>query len=716
MTTPFQLIVDRDGIAKVYFDTPGEKINKLGNKTLQYLKEFLDSLMERKDIKVLLFISKKKDFIVGADLNEVISGFKDSAIYQYKLAEGRETIFKIRSLPFPTIALIHGACPGGGLEFVLQCTYRIVTDHPKTTLFLPETAIGILPGWGGTQMAPRLIGLQKAAEMILGGKRLNGVQAFKCHLADGIAPVEFLEERGLEFARMILTSQGKKKVLGRRKNKGIKTFLLEKTPLGRKFLFSRFKKEILKKTKGFYPAPLITLEVIEKTCTLPLDKGLQVERDGLINILNLDKDIPFHLVSLFMGQEKLKKAGGYVGDLPEVKDVENGAVLGAGAMGAGIAYLFANAKIPVRIKDINWEMIGRGVGLAWSLFQKNILRKKLKTGEGEIKFHEISYTTTYSGFEKTDFVLEVIIEEIEPKHKVYKEVENVVSKDAIIASNTSSLRVEDLAAKMEHPERFIGMHFFIPAPTMPLVEIVKGPKTSMEAFAKTLKLATKIGKVPLVVKDCHGFLVNRILIAGAIETLNLLAEGATIEELDANGLAFGLPMGTCEVMDFSGLDIFYHVAHTFNKAYGERMAVPIVLTKLYEAKLFGKKTGKGFYLYKGKSKTINPDAVKLIHSIQTGKKASPSEISERSLLVMINEASRCLEEQIVTDPAYIDLALVLGSGFPPFRGGILAYADKMGLKTVYEKLKNLESVSSARFKPTKMIEELAKTNNSFYKR
>lgn len=704
MTNTFQFSLD-DGIGKIIFDLPGEKVNKFNREVIKELDALLDSLMERKDIRALLFISGKKEiFIAGADLKEVL----DSSNAQELLNQGRKTLFKIKSLPFPTIALIHGTCVGGGLEFALQCTYRIVTDHPKTSLSFPETSIGIIPGWGGTQLAPRLMGVLKGTEMVVSGKPLTGIQAYKSHLADAIVAPEFLEEKGHEFAQTILTPQGRQKVLARRKNTGLKVLLLEKNPLGRKFLFSQFKKEILKKTKGFYPAPLIALEVIEKSYTLPLDQGLEVELDAFKKI---DMEIPHHLISIFFGQENLKKNGGYAGELPPISSINHAAILGAGTMGGGIAYLFAKAKIPVRLKDVNWEMIAKGISTSWELFQKNILRKKIGKGEGDIKFHEISWTLDYQGFENKDFVLEAIVENSDVKKQVYQELERSVPQDAIIATNTSSLRVNDLSRQMEHPERFLGMHFFNPAPLMPLVEIIQGEKTSPEVLAKALDLAKKLGKIPLVVKDCNGFLVNRILLMGAFEALHLLEEKTTIEEIDQAALAFGLPMGPCEVMDLSGIDICFHAGHVFQKAYGERMAVPPLLTKLYEAKLFGQKTGKGFYI--GKTKKVNPEAVKLIRKSQTGRKAPPSEISERGLLAMINEASRCLEESIVKKPSHLDLALILGSGFPPFRGGLLAYADKMGLKAVFNKLKSFEPISSARFKPTQMIEKMAADNQTF---
>lgn len=704
MTEIFQFSIDNEGIGKVLFDIPGEKVNTISGEVLKQFNQLIEMLKDRKDIKALLFTSDK--IIAGANLNEFIRASKHPEHIKEMLTTMRESMFKFRTLPYPTIFLINGLCVGGGLEMALLCTYRVVADSPKTSISFPETSIGIFPGWGGTQTAPRLIGLRKATEMIVSGKSLTAMQAYKAHLADAIAAPEFLEEKGKEFAKMILTEEGKKKVLARREKTSLTEILLEKNPIGRAFLFSQFRKAILKKTKGFYPAPLIALDVIKETCTLPLEQGLKIEGESFNRLWQTDTSIPINLVSIFFLQEKLKKNGGYTGTLPEVPSVENGAVLGTGTMGGGIAYLFSKAKIPVRMKDINWELIGKGVSTIWDLLHKAIVRKKLKKGEAEIRFHDASWTLDYSGFEKRDFVLEAIIENPEVKQRVYRELEEKLPKDAIIATNTSSLRVADLCSQMEHPERFIGMHFFNPAPVMPLVEIVRGPHTSDEVLAKTIDLAKKMGKVPLVVKDCNGFLVNRILLMGFAETLSLAEEGASVEEIDHSCTAFGLPMGLFEVMDLSGVDIAYHVLPIFNRAYGDRLGVSPILNRLVEAKCLGKKTGKGFYIYEGKSKKVNP----LI-----GPQNKKSFDFDRVILSMINEASRCLEEQIVTEPGYVDIALIMGAGFPPFRGGLLRYADKLGLKTVYEKLKSLESVSEARFKPTQMIETLARNNQSFYK-
>jgi len=691
MTEIFQLSVDKEGIGKVLFDVPGEKVNTFSLEVLKQLTQLIEMLKNRKDIKALLFTSDK--IIAGANLQDFIRASKQPELVKEMFKTQRESMFRLRELPFPTIFLINGLCVGGGLEMALLSTYRVVADSPKTSISFPETSIGIFPGWGGTQTAPRLIGLKKATEMIVSGKALTAREAYKAHLADAIVAPEFLEEKGREFAKMILTEAGKKKVLASRKIPSL-------NPISRALFFFLVRREILKKTKGFYPSPLIALDVLKETYNLPLEEGLRAEGESFNRLWQTDTSIPLNLISIFFLQEKLKKNGGYTGTLPQVSSIENGAILGTGTMGGGIAYLFSKASIPIRMKDINWDFIAKGVSTITELLHKAVLRKKMKQGESEIRLHDSSWTLDYRGFEKKDFILEAIVENLQVKQRVYRELEEKIPKEAIVATNTSSLRVADLCSQMEHPERFIGMHFFNPAPMMPLVEIIKGPHTTDEVLAKTIDLAKRMGKVPLVVKDCNGFLVNRILMVGFAEAMSLIEEGVSILEIDRACLAFGLPMGFCEVMDLTGLDVAHHVLPNYS-----RLGTSPLLNRLVEAKCLGKKTGKGFYIYKGKSKKVNP----LI-----GPQNKTSFDFDRVIVAMINEASRCLEEQIVTEPGFVDIALIMGAGFPPFRGGLLRYADKLGVKTVYEKLKTLESISADRFKPTQLIETLARNNQSFY--
>lgn len=714
MSSPFNFTLDRDGIGTIVFDLPNEKVNKLSNETLLSLEKLLDEIKDNKDIKVLVIRSPKKDiFIAGADITQFLPAFDDPALGRKIIETGQRVYNKLAALPFPTVAAINGACLGGGTELALACKYRLASDNPKTVIALPETTLGIVPGWGGTQRLPRLIGLRNGLEMIVSGKRIDAKKALKMGLVDGIYAPEFEEESVREFAKKVTTEEGAKKAKARRYQPGLSGWALEGNPLGRSFLYSQVKKAILKQTKGHYPAPLLALKTVEDTYTLPLQEGLKAEAEAFQSNANAKSNVQIakYLIGIFFGQEELKKKGGYTGELPKGKAPAQAAVIGAGTMGGGISYLFANQHIPVRVKDINWDAVGKGIGTVWELLKKGVKRKKIIKNEASLRFHELSWTVDYSGFEWIDFVVESAVENTDLKRKIYSEIEAVVKPDAIIATNTSSLTIDELDQNLKHPERFIGMHFFNPAPLMPLVEVVPGKHTSKEAIANTLELAKKLGKTPLVVGDCHGFLVNRIFMAAANETFYLLEEGTPLETIDKALLRFGMPMGAGELSDEVGTDVAYKVAKTLENAYPDRFKTPALLQKLYDAHLFGKKIGKGFYLDKGKP---NPEALNIIKSFNGAHPSDEETITKRYLLTMVNEAAHCLQENVVSKAHYADLAMIFGAGFPPFRGGPLAYADTLGIKQVYETLKQYETKYGARFKPARLIEELAKSNTSFY--
>ena len=681
----FTLTEKEDGIYTLVFDTPSEKVNKLSLETLEQLEKLLDDLCQKENVKAVIFLSGKKDqFVAGADIKQFGPAFKDPAFGQKLIETGQRVFYKISKLPFPFVAAIDGVALGGGCELALACSHRIATDNPKTLIGLPETTLGIIPGWGGTQRLPRLLGLKLGTEMIVTGKPVSGLKALKIGLVDALSPPEFLQERALKFVKALPP---------RKKDKKDLLYWL------RPIFFAWTRREILKKTKGFYPAPLLALKVIQETCALPIEQGLLVEAKAFIQNASENVGIAKNLIALFFGQDALKK-------VPKGSEIKNAGILGVGTMGGGIAWLFSKQNIPARLKDISWGAIGHGTKAAWKVYQKLVQSRRLTSNEASLKFHTLSWTLDYTGFEKLDFILESAVENIELKRKIYAEVEACSS--AILATNTSSLKIADLAEGLKRPERFIGMHFFNPATKMPLVEVIPGPKTSPETLAAALTLAKTLGKIPLVVGDCNGFLVNRIFMAAACEAFYFLEEGISIEALDQAMLSFGMPMGSCELADEVGIDVTYKVAKVLEKAYGERMRVPDLLQKIYDKGLLGKKSGRGFYLYRGKKKTLNPDAVALL-----GKRSSLSqeEIRERVLLAMINEASHCLEEKVVAEPKLVDLAMVLGAGFPPFRGGPLRYADTLGLPYVLSKL---QALPQTRFRPTKQIEAMAKDDRTFY--
>lgn len=715
MSKAFQLEVNSEGVATLFFDLPGEKINKLSLEVLDELEQVLDQAAGNSNIQVLVVKSLKPGiFIAGADLKSFDKIFEDPSLADRVIVRGHEVFNRLSDLPFPTVALIEGVCLGGGLEFALACNYRVVTDNPSTSLGLPEVTLGIMPGWGGTQRLPRLVGLQEGLTMILTGKAVNAKKAFKIHLADAIFASEFVKEKLPEFLSMCQTRKGREAIEKRRELKGFHHLLMEQNPLGRAVLFHFAKKNVLAKTKGLYPSPLIALETIKNSCTKRVKEGLEYEIDAFLEAIPNGFYQAPNIIKVFFANEELKKDPGLHTSL-KVKPINYGGVIGAGTMGAGIAWLFSYRDIPVRFKDISWEAVGKGYESARAIYKKLLKMRKVKPHQVERKFQLLSGTTDYSGFSRADIVIEAATENLELKHQIFADLEKVLRPDAIIASNTSSLSIAEMSQHMQHKERFLGMHFFNPPNRMPLVEIVAGENTSKEALVQAVDLCKRFKKVPIIVKDCPGFLVNRIFVMGANEACWMLQEGVEIERLEKVLTKFGMPMGPCTLADEVGIDVGYKVFGTFYEAYGERMRSPDLVKAMFDAGFYGKKTGTGYFIYKGKKREKNPEVQKLLESINTPKVImSDEEIIDRFLFSMINEGARCLEEGVVDNPLYVDMALIYGIGFPPFLAGLLHYADDVGLSTVLSKLELLERRYGKRFTPCASIKKLAKTDGKFY--
>jgi 3-hydroxyacyl-CoA dehydrogenase / enoyl-CoA hydratase / 3-hydroxybutyryl-CoA epimerase len=721
MEKSFKLDIDAKGIGWLTFDYPGEKVNKFSTHVMEELNSVLDEVAANPSVRALVIQSAKKGiFIAGADVKEIYDimsqGEEVAPLVQKLLSRGQETFNKLEQLRCPTIAVIDGACMGGGTEFSLACTYRVVTDHAKTSIALPEVNLGIIPGWGGTQRLPKLIGLQNSLPMILGGKKVDGKKAFKLKLADSIIPHEFLKDRLPDFVESCLNASGRSKILNARTNrKGIQKvqdYLLEKNPLGRSLIFSQARKGIMKKTMGKYPAPLAALDVVETTYGWHLQAGLKKELDTFVNLTTKHADICENLVNLFFVNEDLKKDPQvFVDSTPKKVDVAG--VLGAGVMGGGIAWLFSYKDIPVRIKDIQWDAVSKGFEAANSIYKQLQKIRKLNTGQVNLKMHKISGATDYSGFQNADIIVEAVVENMDLKKKVFAELEEKIRPDTLICSNTSALSITEMQKDLKHPERFVGMHFFNPVNRMPLVEIIPGEKTSKETVASMVSLVKKLGKTPVVVGDCAGFLVNRVLIPSMNEGLLMLEEGLEIERVDNAITHFGMPMGPFTLADEVGNDVGYKVALILNEAYGDRMSVPPTFKKIVDAGLFGKKMGRGFYIHKGKEKTLNPEVSEILGTTRRSH-LSAEEMVDRFVLVMLNEACRCLEEKIIENPAYLDMAMITGTGFPPFRGGLLRYADSRGIPTIVQRMKEFSERFGERFKPCSLLEEMASEGKSFY--
>ncbi|ADI38626.1 Fatty acid oxidation complex subunit alpha [Waddlia chondrophila 2032/99] len=714
MGKAFHLTIDPNGIARLAFDYPGEKVNKISLEVLEELDAVLEGIKDNQQIKALVITSaKEKIFIAGADLKSFERLFKNFDLAEGMIKKGHSVYNKLEELPFPSIAVIDGVCLGGGLELALACTYRVVGDSSKTTLGLPETNLGIFPGWGGTQRLPRLVGLMEGLKMVLTGRPVDAKKAFKIHLADAIFPSEFMKEKTDAFVEEILTSKGKEKVLERRKSRGLMSLLFERNPIGRAFVFWQSRRSVLQKTKGQYPSPLAALDLIQNTYTMPLKKGLKKEVEAFVKSMSGAFQCAPNLIYIFFNSEQMKKDPGMIGGQATGKEVKSVGVLGAGVMGSGIAWLMSYRDLPVRMKDVNWKAVGSGFKSAWDTYKVLIKKRKLKPAQANRKFHLISGTIDYTGFDKLDFVIEAAVENLELKHKILKELEANVRPDAIIATNTSSLTIDELAPALKHPERLVGMHFFNPPARMPLVEIVSGEKTSPEAVQTVFELCQRLKKTPVVVGDCSGFLVNRVFAHGFVEIMRMLEEGVPQERLDKLFLKFGLPMAPFVLADEIGNDVNLKAMKSFESAYGIRMEVPKLLEKLNEKQLYGRKVGKGFYIYDKKSKKINPEITSFLPH-QNGMNISDTDAIDRVMLAMINEAARCLQENVIHNPGYLDMALVFGVGFPPFRGGLLRYADSIGIEKLMDKYGHLVSTYGERFVPCEKLKEMQASRRGFF--
>jgi 3-hydroxyacyl-CoA dehydrogenase/enoyl-CoA hydratase/3-hydroxybutyryl-CoA epimerase len=711
----FRLEVE-DNIGILIFDSPTEKVNILSTPVMQELNTRLDELQSRADLQALILLSGKDgNFIAGAKIEEIenITDPKDGA---EKAAMGQAVFSKIAALPFPTIAVIDGACVGGGLELVLACDYRLARDSEKTRLGLPEVRLGIIPGFGGTQRLPRLIGIQRALDFILTGKLVDAQRAYRAGLVDRLIAKEFPPQRlrrlGVEFAREIQKPETRQKIAARRNRLNPQTLLLEKNFLGRKVLFDQARRRIIAETKGHYPAPELALEAVEKGFSKKdIADGLKIEAEllGKAIVTNVSKN----LVKIFYLTEAVKKDSGvenYPGPIQEFQKI---GVLGAGVMGGGIAQLMAHNDLPARMKDVNLAAVAKGMEAAARVFSESVKKRRMTPKEMQNKMALISGTADYSGFNHVDLVIEAIVEILEVKKKVFAEIDAIVPAHCIVVSNTSSLPITEMAKATKRPDKFAGLHFFNPVHRMPLVEVIRGKSTSDATIASLVAFARKIGKTPIVVKDSPGFLVNRILGAYMAEAGRLLREGATVEQIDNALLEFGMPMGPINLFDEVGLDVAAKVSHILENAFGSRMAGEGMMDKIVESGRLGKKNGKGFYIYEGKNKKVDP----AIYAF-TGKagkfEGSAAEIQDRCVLPMINEAAMCLAEGIVRRPADVDVGMIFGTGFPPFRGGLLRYADAQGIDNIVGKLETLAGKYGERFKAADLLVGMKNSGGKFY--
>ena len=706
-------LVARGEVAWLEWDLPGEKVNKFSSHVMRELDRKIHQLRES-SYKALVFISRKKNiFIAGADIEE-ITGLKTTEDYKQVIQEGQRIINAIENLPMPVVAAIDGACVGGGCEFALACDYRIVTDHPSTKIGLPEVRLGLIPGWGGCVRLPRVIGLTQSLDIILAGKSVPGKKALRLGLADACVPRELLESKVESLVSEFLSGH----TLLRPKKfqpKGLKNVFLESF-VGRRLVFRQAKKTVLKQTKGFYPAPLKALEVVKATYgQKDLQSALEVEQEGFCEVAQTD--VSTNLIRLFFLMEEGKKKTGVSGrvDLAPVSWV---GVLGAGVMGGGIAQLAADKDYKVYMKDIHYQALGAGFRAAMGIWKKRLRRKKITSLELNKKMSLVTGGLDFAGFRRMDVVVEAVVEDMEIKKSVIAEAAACCREDCIMATNTSSLSVTELATAHPHPENFVGMHFFNPVDKMPLVEVIRGAKTSDRAMATIFNLSKKMGKTPVAVKDGPGFLVNRLLLPWMTEGIFLLSEGVCVERLDGYlSRGFGMPMGVYRLFDEIGWDTAVKVLKSFQAAMGGRIQVPPLVEAFVTTKRLGRKNSKGFYLYdeKGKEKGVDTSVYIDLQLPPPRDDFSEKTCIQRCVFQMINEASLALYgDKVVETPQELDLAMIMGVGFPPFRGGLLRYADSFGIPKIVKTLETYRSQWGERFQPTSFLVKMAEQKNGFY--
>lgn len=696
-------IREADGIVRIRFDSPDARVNTLTERILMAFQECLEELANEAGIRGILIESgKTANFIAGADVRE-IQTLSTSLEAETKARLGQKIFSRLAAMPVPVAAVIHGTCLGGGTELILACTYRIASDDPSTRIGLPEVRLGIIPGFGGTQRLPRLVGLRSALDLILTGRELRASAALRIGLVDEVVPVELLPAA----ARRWIADHPVRRPAGQRP---LERLFQRIGPL-RSLVISLAERKLREKLKGGdYPAPFRALRVLQETYGGDLDQGLRVEARAL-GELALTPTAK-NLMALFDLNSRQRRNPG----LPEggkARPVRRAAVVGAGIMGAGIALAIAGKGAQVRMKDVAVEPLARGLREAHRILASQVRRKRRTRRDLRDRMARIQPTLSYSGFRCIDFVVEAVFEDLELKRRILREIESNVSPECLIATNTSSLPIGEIGRVADHPGRFLGVHFFNPVHRMPLVEIVATDRTDPWAVATAAEMVKEIRKVPIVVRDRPGFLVNRLLMAYLGEALHLLEEGAELTRVDRALERFGMPMGPFRLLDQVGMDVASRVARTLNEAYGRGESAVELLEKLAAAKRFGVKNGKGFYLYQDGKPVPDPEIDQLVRP-QGRIRPAGEEICLRTLLPMVNEAARCLEEEVVGRPGDVDLGMILGTGFPPFRGGLLRYADGIGIGKIVSLLEVMASRYGERMAPAELLLEMTRRGKNFF--
>jgi 3-hydroxyacyl-CoA dehydrogenase/enoyl-CoA hydratase/3-hydroxybutyryl-CoA epimerase len=719
-TSAFSLIHQENGIAHLIIDVIGESMNTLKAEFVDQFTDVLAGIKGDPSITGVVLLSGKQDsFVAGADIN-MINDCKTAEEVVSLSNQGQQILLQLEQLNVPVVAAIHGACLGGGLELVMACHARVCSDSNKTALGLPEIQLGLLPGGGGTQRLPKLIGVQKALDMMLTGKQVRAKQALKIGLVNDVVPNSILISTA---EKMALAGNFKLKSVF--KSSLVNKFL-EGTFVGRNIVYNQATKKVLSKTKGNYPAPAKIIECVKIGIEQSSARGYQIEAKYFAELAM--SDVSMQLRNLFFATTAMKKEQGVADVMPN--KVTKIGVLGGGLMGGGIAFVTTTkAKIPVRIKDINHQGISHAIKYSYDLLAKKVKRRFIRRSEMQKQLTMITGTVDYSGFKDVDIVVEAVFENLELKQNMVVEVEQQTKKSTIFASNTSSLPIEKIAEKAERPEKVIGLHYFSPVDKMPLVEIIPHQsitgKTSDETISTIVEFAKKQGKTPIVVKDKAGFYVNRILAPYMNEAAILLLAGEPIDKIDKALVDFGFPVGPMQLLDEVGVDIGAKIGPILQAELGKRFAVPAAFDKLLNDGRLGKKANKGFYLYgkqvkkglmygfKKKGKQVDISIYALLGVTPAGNMPA-NEIAKRCTYMMLNEAARCVDEGIVRTARDGDIGAIFGIGFPPFLGGPLSFIDKVVETSIVEQLIQWAEQYGERYTPCDALLTMAETDTRYY--
>lgn len=741
--TAFKLTVDDAGIATLMMDVPGEAQNTIKASFADEFEAILQRLETDTHIQAVVLMSGKPDsFLVGADvkmLEKVSSAHEATQLSR----RGQQSFDRLSALKTPVVVAIHGACLGGGLELALACHGRVCSDDKRTELALPEVQLGLLPGAGGTQRLPRLIGIATALDLMLTGKKVKAPKALKLGLVDDVVPRAHLFKAAVARAqalkatmesasstaltssrfspaRMVrsLSASLGSTLKGLTSPEGVQELLLEDTPVGRMVLFQQARKQLQAKTQGNYPAPESILDAVELGMDKGMEEGLKAEA-RLFGELVVSPQAR-QLMGVFFATTAMKKDSGVDDPTVQPRPIRRVGMLGAGLMGAGIAYTTASlAGIPVRLKDKDEAGVARGLKGIHDQLQSRVKRKSMTRHEATVTGSLVTGTTSWQGVERCEVVIEAVFESLELKHRLIREVEAIAPLTTIFASNTSSIPITRLAEASSRPETVIGMHYFSPVEKMPLLEVIVTEKTAPWVVATCVALGKKQGKTVIVVKDGVGFYTSRILAPYMNEAARILSEGVAIERIDQALKSWGYPVGPITLMDEVGIDVGEKVGHIMIDAFGERMAPPAIFQKLVSDGRAGRKNQKGFYLYgdesesKQKKKEVDASVYQVL-GVTPNHPMEPLEIAERCALQMVNEAMLCYGEGILRSPRDGDIGAIFGLGFPPFRGGPFRYVDTMSAGAIVRKLEDFANRYGSRFKPAPILVEMAASGKKFH--